>query len=80
MLHDTWGWDGVIESDCGALTNIHHTFNYTAAGAPAAAGDEVSISACFTVLVEFVCVVLCACACVFVFLHAKKEKKPKEHD
>lgn len=37
VLRAAWGWNGTIESDCGALTNIHHTFNYTAAGAPNAA-------------------------------------------
>ena len=37
VLRSAWGWDGLIESDCGALTNIQSRFNYSKNGPETAA-------------------------------------------
>jgi beta-glucosidase-like glycosyl hydrolase len=37
VLRSAWGWDGLIESDCGALTNIQTRFHYSKDGPGTAA-------------------------------------------
>lgn len=37
VLRGTWGFQGVIESDCGALSNMQTNFHYTHSGAATAA-------------------------------------------
>lgn len=37
VLRSAWGWDGLIESDCGALTNIQARFHYSKDGPGTAA-------------------------------------------
>ena len=37
VLRQYWGWEGVIESDCGALSNIQSRHHYTSSGVATAA-------------------------------------------
>ena len=41
VLRQHWGFDGVIESDCGALSNIEKDFHYTSDGPHTAAAAMV---------------------------------------